>query len=309
MQGTLDDWISVSFTDTDMVWDVNITEEMLEIANSATLEENCKLAVMNLPSSVGSRPAVCLSGGIDSQTVVDTFLYAGVTPGVVIFNFLDDHNIHDVSHAIKFCESRNITPRLIDLDVIRFLNNQLYDFATKYKISSPQFAVHLYMAGKLKDLGYTSAIFGGNNLTQYTDKSWYTPTKEETDWCNYSREINFPIIGSFWLQDWRLSLMATLYTPYVSITDVSHRYQSKIFSYRTMGYDVIPQEQKYNGFENVKKYYEEMTGDGWTFENEFRYPIKKFAGTYINRPIRVTPEISSRINIMKQKNLRKSNDV
>lgn len=309
MQGTLDDWISVSFTDTDMVWNVNITEEMLEIANSATLEENCKLAVMNLPSSVGSRPAVCLSGGIDSQTVVDTFLYAGVTPEVVIFNFLDDHNIHDVSHAIKFCESRNITPRLIDLDVIRFLNNQLYDFATKYKISSPQFAVHLYLAGKLKDLGYTCAIFGGNNLTQYTDNSWYTPTKEETDWCKYSQAINFPIIGSFWLQDWRLSLMATLFTPYVSTTDASHRYQAKIFSYKTMGYDVIPQEQKYNGFETVKKYYEEMTGDGWTFENQFRYPIKKYAGTFINRPIIITPEISSRINIMKQKNLRKSNDV
>lgn len=301
MQGTLDDWISVSFTDTDMVWDVNITEEMLEIANSATLEENCKLAVMNLPSSVGSRPAVCLSGGIDSQTVVDTFLYAGVTPEVVIFNFLDDHNIHDVSHAIKFCASRNITPRLIDLDVIRFLNNQLYDFATKYKISSPQFAVHLYMAGKLKDLGYTSAIFGGNNLTQYTDKSWYTPTKEETDWCNYSREINFPIIGSFWLQDWRLSLMATIYMPYFISNDNPYCYNAKVQGYNTMGYDVMPQEQKYNGFETVKKYYEEMTGDGWTFEHQFRSPIKNFAGFYVNRSITICPEISARINIMKQK--------
>jgi hypothetical protein len=308
MYGTLDDWISVSFTDTDMFWNVNITEEMLDIAYSATLEENCKLAVMNLPSSIGSRPAVCFSGGIDSQTVIDTFLYAGVTPEVVIFNFLDDHNIHDVSHAIKFCETRNITPRLIDLDVIRFLNNKLYDFATKYKISSPQFAVHLYLAGKLKDLGYTSAIFGGNNLTQYADKSWYTPTKEETDWCKYSQEINFPIIGSFWLQDWRLSLMATIFTPYVSTTDASHRYQSKILSYKTMGYDVIPQEQKYNGFETIKKYYEEMTGDGWTFEHQFRNPIKKFAGIYINNSVMVAPEISTRINIMKQK-IRKSNDI
>jgi hypothetical protein len=301
MQGTLDDWISVSFTDTDMVWNVNITEEMLDIAYSATLEENCKLAVMNLPSSVGSRPAVCLSGGIDSQTVVDTFLYAGVTPEVVIFNFLDDHNIHDVSHAIKFCESRNITPRLIDLDVIRFLNNQLYDFATKYKISSPQFAVHLYLAGKLKDLGYTSAIFGGNNLTQYANGGWYTPKKEETDWCKYSQEINFPIIGSFWLQDWRLSLMATIYMPRFINNDDQYCYNAKIQGYKTMGYDVIPQEQKYNGFETIKKYYEEMTGDGWTFEHRFRDPIKKYAGIYKNRVITVDSEISTRINIMKQK--------
>jgi hypothetical protein len=300
MQGTLDDWISVSFTDTDMVWNVNITEEMLEIANSATLEENCKLAVMNLPSSVGSRPAVCLSGGIDSQTVVDTFLYAGVTPEVVIFNFLDDHNIHDVSHAIKFCESRNITPRLIDLDVIRFLNNQLYDFATKYKISSPQFAVHLYMAGKLKDLGYTSVIFGGNYLYQYSHGTWYTPTKEETDWVKFSREINFPIIGSFWLQDWRLSLMATIHRPLSIAYDNSHNYQAKIQGYNSMGYNVMPQEQKYNGFETIKKYYEEMTGDGWTFETQFRHPLQRCAGIYTTDPIKVNPDILARINMLKQ---------
>ena len=300
MQGTLDNWISVSFTDTDMVWNVNITEEMLEIANSATLEENCKLAVMNLPSSVGSRPAVCLSGGIDSQTVVDTFLYAGVTPEVVIFNFLDDHNIHDVSHAIKFCESRNITPRLIDLDVIRFLNNKLYDFATKYKISSPQFAVHLYLAGKLKDLGYTSAIFGGNYMYQYSRGEWYTPTKEETDWCKFSKEIDFPIIGSFWLQDWRLSLMATIYRPLSIAFDDPHNYQAKIQGYTTMGYNVIPQEQKYNGFETIKKYYAEMTGDGWTFEHQFRQPLRRSAGIYTNTQINVDLGIVERINMMKQ---------
>jgi hypothetical protein len=303
MYGTLDDWISVSFTDTDMVWNVNITEEMLNIAHTATLEENCKLAVTHLPSSIGSRPAVCFSGGIDSQTVIDTFLIAGVTPNVVIFNFLDDHNIQDVSHAIKFCETRKITPRLIDFDVIRFLSVELYDFATKYNISSPQFAVHLYLAGKLKDLGYTSAIFGGNNLCQFEDQTWYVPTKEETDWYSYSKEINFPIIGNFWLQDWRLSLMATINMPYFIQNDKPHNYQVKITGYRNMGYDVIPQDQKYNGFETVKKYYEEMTGDGWTFERQFRYPISKPINTHMT----ISPQIDSRINNKKrdfQRNLK-----
>jgi hypothetical protein len=68
-----------------------------------------------------------------------------------------------------------------------------------------------------------------------------------------------------------------------------------------MGYDVIPQEQKYNGFETIKKYYEEMTGDGWAFEYQFRKPIRKFAGFYTNNPITIAPEISTRINILKQK--------
>jgi hypothetical protein len=94
--------------------------------------------------------------------------------------------------------------------------------------------------------------------------------------------------------------MATIYMPYVS-NDAASNYQAKIQGYNTMGYNVIPQEQKYNGFETVKKYYEHMTGDGWAFENQFREPIKKYAGTYVNRHITVDQEISARINIMKQK--------
>jgi hypothetical protein len=161
--------------------------------------------------------------------------------------------------------------------------------------------VHLYLAGKLQDLGYTSVIFGGNNLTQYSDQSWYTPSKEETDWYKYSNAINFPIIGSFWLQDWRLSLMATIYMPYFIQNDKPYNYQAKIQGYNTMGYDVMPQEEKYNGFETIKKYYEDISGNGWAFEHEFRKPIRKFAGFYTNTPISIAPEISTRINIMKQK--------
>ena len=296
----LDNWIYSTFSGSEIKWTVNATEEMVDIANSLTLTEACKLTISSLPETIGDNPAICFSGGIDSQTVIDTFLIAGVTPNVVVFKFLDDFNEQDVSHAIKFCELRKITPHIIEFDVIRFLNNQLYDFATKYKISSPQFAVHLYLAGLLKDLGYTCAIFGGNNLCKSERNAWYIPEKEETDWYFYSKETNFPIIGNFWMQDWRLSLKATLHMPEFTALDKTKNYQVKIDGYRKMGYDVLPQEQKYNGFENIKKYYEDMTGDGWTFEIQFRHPIKKNAGVARKKSIVISPETETRINILKK---------
>jgi hypothetical protein len=94
--------------------------------------------------------------------------------------------------------------------------------------------------------------------------------------------------------------MATIFTPFIISIDKEYMYQNKIKGYKTMGYDVIPQEQKYNGFETIKKYYEEMTGDGWTFEHRFRDPIKKYAGIYNNNRIIIDPKISERINNMKQ---------
>jgi hypothetical protein len=51
------------------------------------------------------------------------------------------------------------------------------------------------------------------------------------------------------------------------------RYQQKIDSFIKIGLNIIPQEAKYTGFELVKDYYAEKSGDGWTFERRFRHPI------------------------------------
>lgn len=297
----LDNWIYPVFEHNTMRWNVTITEHMLEFAASQSLESHCKLAIQEMKPKIGNKPAICFSGGIDSQTVVDSFLLAGEIPEVTILRFEDDLNSHDVDHALAFCETRKITPTLVNIDIIRFLNNELYEFAISNKISSPQFATHLYFASKLKEQGFTSAIFGGNCLFQFDDGDWYTPTKEETDWYKYSKNIDFPIIGSFWSQDWRLSLFATLSMPLGKKDIAEYNYQVKIDGYKNMGYDVIPQTQKYNGFENVKKYYQDMTGDGWTFENEFRVKLQQKIGKPQVEPLKISPEIQQRINSLKIK--------
>jgi hypothetical protein len=297
MLQTLDNWIYPSLSNKYMQWNVIITHEMLDIAEKLSLEEHCQNTVKHI-KDILPEPTICFSGGIDSQTVIDSFLLGGCKPNIVIFNY-DGYNTEDVSHAIIFCESRKIDYRIIDLNVIRFLNNHLYGFATRYKISSPQFAVHLYLTLRMKELGYTNAIFGGNNLCLMEDATWYIPTKEETDWYNFSKEVNFPIIGNFWLQHWGLSLFATLNMPPFRANDTKYNYNVKVAGYTRMGYDVLPQDKKYNGFENIKKFYENMTGDGWTFEKEFRYPIATVAGKPTNFSINICPEILNRINRMK----------
>lgn len=297
----LDNWIYPVFEKNKMRWNVTITENMLEIARSYGLKEHCQLAIQTMKKHIGGKPAICFSGGIDSQTVVDSFLLAGETPNITILRFEDELNSHDVTDALSFCETRKIKPEIFDIDIIRFLNNRLYDFAVSNQISSPQFATHLYFAGKLKESGYTSAIFGGNSLFQYDDGDWYTPTKEETDWYKYAENINFPIIGSFWSQDWRLSLFSTLCMPLGKKDMREYNYQAKIDGYRNMGFEVIPQQQKYNGFEEVKRYYEEMTGDGWTFENEFRVKLQQKLGNPVIEPIKISTEIQQRINSLKIK--------
>lgn len=295
---TVDDWIYPTFDGKTFQWNVTITNEMLDKTESLTLEQHCHNAVTDIKEILPD-PTVCFSGGIDSQTVIDSFLIGGHKPNIVIFDY-DNFNHEDVEHAVSFCDARNLEYTIIDFDVIRFLNNDLFEFATRYKISSPQFATHLFLTLKMQKLGYTNAIFGGNNLCQMQDKSWYIPTKEEADWYDFSTQTNFPILGNFWLHSWGLSLFATLNMPLFKANDAKHNYKVKMTGYANMGYTVMPQNKKYNGFENIKKFYEEMTGDGWTFEREFRYPIASYAGKPTNLRINIPLEIQNRINRVKE---------
>lgn len=278
-------------------WKVRITDDMLDEVKSSNLVTNCTETIHRLLDVIVD-PVICFSGGIDSQTVIDSFLIAGITPKIVIFNY-DDFNHDDVSHAVKFCDSRGISYHIVDIDIIRFLSSELYEFATRYGISSPQFATHLFATLKMKELGYNSAIFGGNNLCQFEDYSWYIPTKEETDWYEFSRKNNFPILGNFWVHDWKLSLFATLEMPFFRKNDKPHNYRTKIEGYRRMGFDIVPQSKKLNGFEKIKSFYEESTGDGWAFENAFRYPLVSHNGQVLKMLLDIDPEIFHRINSIK----------
>ena len=63
----------------------------------------------------------------------------------------------------------------------------------------------------------------------------------------------------------------------------AEKYAVKVAGYRKMGIDIMPQDTKYTGFELVKDYFEEQTGDGWTFEKRFRYPLSRMDGGKYNK--------------------------
>jgi hypothetical protein len=56
----------------------------------------------------------------------------------------------------------------------------------------------------------------------------------------------------------------------------NERYQQKISAMTRHGLRIIPQSQKFTGFELVKDYFAEKAGgDGWAFERNFRHPLEK----------------------------------
>lgn len=284
-----DNWCEPQIDNDTIIWKINLEPDQIDSIDPSQINNYAIQSVRLLQQELGDRPALCLSGGIDSQVMVDCFILAEATFDVVIMRFPDELNYHDIKSAVQFCESRNIDYRFIDIDVISFLNRDLMSMAERHNVSSPQFAVHFKLFEALQDLGYTSAVCGGNTLLNSSD-GWTCPTtKEQNDWREFSGKSGFYVMGDFLSYYWKFSLLLSSNTEKSILFDskvlgvlssldnydemVAKRYTAKCSGYIASGFDIIPQETKLTGFERVKEYYHEQTGDGWTFEKQFRTPL------------------------------------
>ena len=88
---------------------------------------------------------ILYSGGIDSEMIVRTFHSLGLNFNVKIFKFENNLNKHDIDYAIKTCDELNIKPIIQTVNLEKWLENDLYDYAKPLMSASPQIALHYYM--------------------------------------------------------------------------------------------------------------------------------------------------------------------
>ncbi len=111
----------------------------------------------------GEIPFVLFSGGMDSQVIVEAFRLAKVPFNVVIIKLRDfnkfDQNIswnwHDIKFAIDWCEAYNIKPIILDIDVIKFWENDAWDIGSSIRTWSPQFCVTLWAIDQIEGFPVT----------------------------------------------------------------------------------------------------------------------------------------------------------
>ena len=242
--------------------------------------------------SLGDNPVLCLSGGIDSQAMIQCWQEAEIKFDTAILIFNDDLNSHDVSHARMFCQKNNITPIEININIIQYLTRESFAQAEKYQCSSPHFSTHYKMFDILRDMGYTGICCGGQAFAK--DRTVWGPclSAAQMNYVEYMRLNQYPVMGNFLGFDPKLCWSIAILTPKndfewnSSITNsletaIQQRYSSKVAGYINHGFDILPQSSKFTGFEKVKTYFSNQTGEGWTFEKRFRYPLEqKFCSAF-----------------------------
>lgn len=275
--GTFDrNWLSPTLEPiNNLVWrfSTNAQLQLFTVNESLTELKSRQLAsIQRLSASLGDNIVVALSGGIDSQATCLLLQRAEVKFMAVIMCFPDDLNSHDVSSAVKFCETHGITYQLIDFDILTFLTRELREYVEKYDCPSPQLSAHCRFYEQLIADLTPSAIICGGNPPSLRDGKWeFVSNRSHSVWMAFARINKYPLIGNFLGYSLDIALPFMMVQPDMS-SDLQQRYEAKVTGMHRLGLEVIPQKQKYTGFELVKEHFANMTGDGWAFEKFFRLP-------------------------------------
>jgi hypothetical protein len=195
-----------------------------------------------------------LSGGIDSQCMLWLWKQAGVPFIPTSFRYIHHeifYNQHDLEILLNVADINNVEIQYIDFDVIQFLETELYEYAIKYKCTSPQICSHMKMADMIEG---GTVIFGGN----FAAHSFYTYTILGLE--RYARLSGRSTIPFFLLHDAELAGAASYIDPAshgleYHVSKKKH-YDAKITSIKELEIPILPQSDKLTGFEKIKDLYD-----------------------------------------------------
>jgi hypothetical protein len=274
--------------------------EKLDPFNDKKLKQWRIDAATRCAESLGEFPALCFSGGVDSQAMLHCWAEADLEAHVIIFAFKDGLNKQDCEHAKSYCHTHDIPYREIEFDIVSFLTRDNASMTEVYGGISPHFNTHYRFVEILTHMGYTGVCFGGTAPDRINGEYGSNIEKVPYHFTKIADKFQIAVQGSFLSHSPELAWAIALSTPdtntnlykdnaendYEKYSEaVGAKYEAKLIGYRRVGFDLIPQPQKYTGFELVKDYFEGQTGDGWSFEKRFRYPLTRMEGGKHNKDI------------------------
>ena len=198
---------------------------------------------------------VLMSGGIDSEMVARSFLNIGIKPRITIGAFKGFHNLHDISHAVVFCQNHDLKYDLIEVDVIKNLsgNAAFLDFYAEHgKCFSPQLCTTMFLMDRAVGL----PILGSAEcLLEYDGTSWNMLEKERiASWYRFLIALNLEGVPGFF--QYTPELMYR-YLTHPLVTSMVH--DCNITSSESIKFDVynykfknLNRRLKFTGYETIQ---------------------------------------------------------
>jgi len=118
-------------------------------------------AAKQIHSDANGRPIfISYSGGVDSEYIVYTFLEAKIPFEIITARFKKNLNEYDFNYVKKSCDRNHLKLNIINIDIEKFLEVEMIDYANATQCCSPQFPMHMYLWD-----AFDGFIVAGHNLT------------------------------------------------------------------------------------------------------------------------------------------------
>jgi hypothetical protein len=241
-----------------------------------------------------------MSGGLDSEMALQSFLSAGITPKIATVRFPDDNNMHDIGPMMRMLDQKKIAYTVIDFDPTEFVNSgECYEIGLKYQAytfyqqmllriaedySAPMITVDEIELEKPTSIDYSTGDISSE---------WVFLKKEDQDgvWRRFNEKTGIPALNNFYTYSPE-TILAFLDVPVVDDL-VNDRIpgklgwtSSKMQIYSTLGYE-FRKRPKWHGVENYIHLWDavryNISNKGLTFnERHYAVPVTELKKNLIN---------------------------
>lgn len=111
----------------------------------------CLQTARRIYENAGQKVTVLFSGGVDSEVALQSFVLAKIPVTATILRFKNELNLHDISYALQACEKLDVKYQIIDLDIIKFWENQLFEYADPTYCISPQLLSTMWLSDQVDE--------------------------------------------------------------------------------------------------------------------------------------------------------------
>ena len=128
---------------------------------------------------------VFLSGGLDSELMLKSFLDIGEKPKVFIVRYENDINLYDVSLAVTICSMYKLNYKIIDMNLKKFFENDAEKVAEDAQCDRPRMLASMTFADHVDGLSFLSMgdMYWERPHDDYTQKAEWKAIELESDFA------------------------------------------------------------------------------------------------------------------------------
>lgn len=224
---------------------------------TSSYESELRRTADSVYQEFGDDLVLFLSGGTDSEIVLNNFLSIGIKPRCATIKFTRDYNKADVNEAIRIAKDKDVKLDIIEFDVQEFYNSgQAKEFGDTVKCSQITYLMVYYNVLKLS----CPAVMGGEALltrqVKHTGSSWYYTFRENEDASamRFSNLYNLPLVNE-WFSYTPELLLYYLENPSIKLLTTENNYKlTSVSSKNAILRKLCPyvaEKKKTHGFESL----------------------------------------------------------